>query len=288
MARNLRFVILCAALSLAAPAAGQSTMGRCGFDRTALKFRGTDVEQARCLLSPVRRVGVLGPIPERLGPFLEANIGRPAAVDRTRLRNLLNAERLQALAATVDAPVSRARNNAPGAPFARYFVIHDTSQLLRGSTFPPNDDLLLNGLGTRGDDGNWVAHTFTNRRGEVLLAHDYRVPWRAVRLERTGVTGGGAKGLFLHNEVNQPRLGDPNGPAGNDRIAPEPGFTAQQYDRLALLYILASTRAGRWMIPAYHAVLDSGISGGHDDPQNFVLESWEAAIARRVAQLSEG
>ncbi len=52
---------------------------------------------------------------------------------------------------------------------------------------------------------------------------------------------------------------NPNGPPGNDNFAPEPGFTDAQYEKLALLYAVASRRSGSWMIPVYHAVLDKGI-----------------------------
>ncbi len=98
------------------------------------------------------------------------------------------------------------------------------------------------------------------------------MPWRAVRLE--SVTPDiPAKGLFLHIENVQPRVGEPAVPPvgreANDLIAPDPGFTAAQYKRLALIYIAASVRRGEWLIPGFHAVIDSGISGAHDDPQNF-------------------
>ena len=112
---------------------------RCGFDEQRLSFAGSPIEQARCLLSPVRIHGELGPPHARLGRFLEAHVGRRVRIDRARLRALLEAENLPALAATVEAPLARARNNDPAAPFARYFVIHDTSLELPGTEFPAND-----------------------------------------------------------------------------------------------------------------------------------------------------
>jgi hypothetical protein len=258
---------------------------RCGFDEQRLSFAGSPIEQARCLLSPVRIHGELGPPHARLGRFLEAHVGRRIRIDRARLRALLEAENLPALAATVEAPLARARDNDPAAPLARYFVIHDTSLELPGTEFPTNDSERANGLGWTYPDGTQVAHTFTNRRGEVLLAHDYSVPWRATKRERDAITHGNAKGLFLHNELNQVRLNEPSGPPGNFSRAPVPGFTAAQYDRLALLYILASVRGGRWLIPGFHALIDSGIPEAHDDPQNFDMAAWEAALSRRAAQL---
>jgi hypothetical protein len=258
---------------------------RCAFDVERLSFAGSAIAQARCLLSPVRIHGEIGPPHRRLGRFLEAHVGRPVRIDRARLRALLEAERLHALAASVETPLSRARNNDPQAPFARYFVIHDTSLELELTEFPSNDSQLANGLGWTYPDGTQVAHTFTNRRGEVLFSHDYAIPWRATKRERDAISGGHAKGLFLHNELNQIRLNEPSGPPGNHSRAPVPGFTLAQYDRLALLYILASVRGGRWLIPGFHALIDSGIPDAHDDPQNFDLAAWEAALVRRTAEL---
>lgn len=258
---------------------------RCAFDTERLSFAGTPIAQARCLLSPVRIHGDIGPPHRRLGRFLEGHVGKRVRIDRARLRALLAAENLPALAASVETPLSRARNNDPQAPFARYFVIHDTSLELERAEFPDNDSAIANGLGWTYPDGTQVAHTFTNRRGEILFSHDYAIPWRATKRERDTITGGNAKGLFLHNELNQIRLNEPSGPPGNHSRAPVPGFTAAQYDRLALLYILASVRGGRWLIPGFHAVIDSGIPDAHDDPQNFEMAAWEAALVRRTAQL---
>jgi hypothetical protein len=68
----------------------------------------------------------------------------------------------------------------------------------------------------------------------------------------------------------------------NDYIAPSPGFTAAQMDRLALIYVVASVRRGSWMIPAFHAAVDAGISDAHDDPQNFDLADWAGRICQQV------
>jgi hypothetical protein len=71
----------------------------------------------------------------------------------------------------------------------------------------------------------------------------------------------------------------------DDALAPNPGFTAAQYDRLALLYTIASVRAGHWLIPAFHAALDADIRNGHDDPLNFDVASFAAALDRLIAGL---
>ena len=94
-------------------------------------------------------------------------------------------------------------------------------------------------------------------------------------------------GLFLHVELVQPRRSVPGGGKGNDGLAPDPGFTPAQYDRLALLYFAASVRKGTWLIPAFHAVLDTGFANGHDDPQNFSLADWSASLSRLQAVLQQ-
>ena len=51
-----------------------------------------------------------------------------------------------------------------------------------------------------------------------------------------------------------------------------------QYERLALLYIIASVRAGHWLIPAFHAAIDGHIPNGHDDPLNFDIDSFANSL----------
>ena len=116
-----------------------------------------------------------------------------------------------------------------------------------------------------------------------MLGHDFEIPWRETKLERAPLFAGALKGLFLHVELIQPRRRAPGRGRRNDAMAPTPGFTTAQYDRLALLYTIASVRAGRWMIPAFHAPIDYGIRGGHDDPQNFEI----AAFARSLHALTQ-
>jgi hypothetical protein len=49
--------------------------------------------------------------------------------------------------------------------------------------------------------------------------------------------------------------------------------------------VIASVRAQRWLIPAYHAALDADIPNGHDDPLNFDPESFASSIAAVVKKL---
>ena len=98
------------------------------------------------------------------------------------------------------------------------------------------------------------------------------------------------RGLFIGIENIQPRIGLPAVPApgkkANDLIAPDPGFTPAQYRRLALLYVAAGVRRGRWLIPAFHAVVDSRYADGHDDPQNFDMRAFSDAVKGHLDELA--
>ena len=274
----------CAALTRFTP-----PIGPCGFDVETLQFAGDAPTQARCLMRPVAPGGVLAPQPALLPDSLAALIGQPVGELKSSLRRYLVAKHVgdAAIGGSLDAPLSRARDDDPAAPMARYFVLHDTSVPWLGdaAAFPPDDSPALNDLARfAGPDA--VAHMFVNRNGETLLGHDFRTPWRATQLEvrRIGVA---ARGLFLHTEFAQPRRRDPAGPAGNDRIAPLPGFTDAQYAQMALLYAAASARRGDWLIPAFHAALDEGNVGAHDDPQHFEIVRFAQALARLRAALAD-
>jgi hypothetical protein len=166
---------------------------------------------------------------------------------------------------------------------AAYFVIHDTSgPNYRGQPWPDNinDTARLNNLENYSCSNRIErAHVFINRSGSALLAHDFEIPWRATKFESAVTFGLALKGRFLHVELIQPRRREPGYGSDNDFQAPTPGFTQAQYDTLALVYMVASVRAGRWLIPAYHAVIDDGIYDKHDDPQNFELEKFTQTIA---------
>jgi hypothetical protein len=262
-------------------------LGPCAFDVSALAFSGDAPTQARCLLRPVAPGGRLAPEPADLPSSLAVLIGQPVGDLRPQLqrymvlRGIGDAE----VGGPLDAPLSRARDDDPAAPPARYFVIHDTSTPWLGdAAFPPDDDAALNDL-RRFAGPDAVAHVFVNRRGQTLLGHDFRVPWRATRLESRAI-GVASRGLFLHVELAQPRRRDPAGGARNDLLAPVPGFTDAQYARLALLYAAASARRGDWLVPAFHAAIDEGLPDAHDDPQHFEIGRFAEALATLLDALA--
>src|SRR5665213_190095 len=243
----------------------------CAFDTNKLEFVGTPVEQAKCLLRPLRMGPVLGEPLAVLPSPLEKLIGQPVKISRTALRRYLEAHHIDE--GDIGGPITNSLR-------AKYFVIHDTSTPnYHEKPFPSDineESWRLNNLDV------WkkhpVAHIFVSRTGESITTHEFIVPWRATKFESVSITKEQSRGLFVHIENSMPRGANPNGPPGNDNIAPEPGFTVPMLDRLALLYVAASVEHGQWIVPAYHATLDAGIPDGHDDPQNFDLAKWAGRL----------
>jgi hypothetical protein len=255
----------------------------CAFDNSNLSFEGAPAEQTKCLLRSVAKWGKLGEPLTALPPTLASLLGTKPNIQLDELAALAKARGLPASSLT--GPISRARGGAPDAPTARYFVIHDTSSPWLGDKdFPKDIDTNAKRFPVSTYLGaNAVAHAFVGRTGVIRFGHDFSVPWRATK--RESKIGPASKGLFLHVENIQPRRRDPKGGPTNDAIAPVPGLSAAQYDSLALLYIVASVRGGQWLIPAYHAALDDGISDAHDDPQNFALNEFDQSLAKHLAAL---
>jgi hypothetical protein len=266
------------------------TMGPCHFNVDTLSFAGDSAQQAACLIRPVNRWAHLGPPLDALPKALAARVGGSEGMpDRAALTALIDEIGLaQQFADGLNSQLSHARDGDPSSPMARYFVIHDTSGPKLGS-FPANldENTKINNLARfRCSDSFEIAHAFINRKGGVFFGHDFGVPWRSTKFERALFFGNALKGLFLHVELIQPRRRGP-GRRANDIAAPNPGFTAAQYRRLALLYTIASVRAGEWLIPAFHAVIDGDVRGGHDDPQNFDLEAFAQALGGIIEELSQ-
>jgi hypothetical protein len=266
------------------PSVVLKTMGPCNFNPDTLSFAGSPVEQAECLIRPVNPWAHLGaPLAELPKALADRVSGAVAMPDHTALAAVINDSGLPPqFAEGLGRDVSRARDNDAQAPAARYFVIHDTSGPRLGSFANINENARINNLERFAcSDSAEIAHAFINRLGGVYFGHDFGVPWRSTKFERALSFGETLKGLFLHVEMIQPRRSARRGIS-----APVPGFTDVQYQRLALLYTIASARAGTWLIPAFHAVIDNDINGGHDDPQNFEVDAFAHALDGVTEQVS--
>ena len=268
------------------------SMGPCEFNSETASFRGEPADQLRCLLRPLDRSRNLAPMLDAVPAAFAERAGQTTGLPtREALLTLLSRLDLEMDFGTyLWQPVARARDNDPEAAPARYLVIHDTSGPNYGRRpWPANLDehpRINNLRNFRCADGWEVAHVVINRRGEMLLGHELAVPWRATKFERAKSFGTTLKGLFLHVELIQPRRAAPGRGRRNDALAPTPGFSDAQYDRLALVYTIASVRAERWLIPAFHAPIDAGIRGGHDDPQNFDLDAFATSLEALLVRLA--
>jgi hypothetical protein len=268
----------------------------CLWDDAAVRYQGTALEQAKCLLRAVGEGGTVADTDAQLPAHLAARIGRPVSVSRSALGKYLAAQGIRdtSLGGGLDEPLSTTEGES--AHKALYFVIHDTSNILCTREYFPD--------GSDSPDATWnMAATWeTSKQAHLYLTRDgaayspqgrtFSVPWRATKHEMA--IGESTRGRFLHVEnvqlrrpelENDAALTNAEGHCVNDRIAQRPGFTAKQMHLLALTYIAASVRDGRWLIPAYHAVIDASFPGGHDDPQNFDLVSWSEIIDATVADI---
>jgi len=260
------------------------TMGVCEFDAQSFSFRGEPAEQAKCLMRGMDETRNLAAEMANLPTALASRVGQDTGLPtRELLSAFLSKQDLEwDFAAYLWQPVSRANDNDLNAPAARYFVIHDTSGPNYGHrSFPDDIDAgsKINNLSNFVCADGWgKAHVVVNRSGEMLLDHDFAIPWRQTKFERAVNFAGALKGLFLHVELIQPRRSAAGHSSRNDAQAPNPAFTTAQYDRLALLYVIASVRAGQWLIPAFHAAIDDGIRNGHDDPMSFDVESFANSL----------
>jgi hypothetical protein len=273
----------------------QERQGLCGFDPVRRSFRGTAAEQADCLTRQVLRGAEIGE--PTLTPFLRDRLDTPTGISRERL-----AAYLQELGVDVmglGGPLS-------GPVTAPYFLIHDTStpncsqRGIRAALCPRLGVLPAGRDGQQWADAvgfhghprpapNRLAHVITNRIGQSVMEADLDDHLPSTKFEQC-VDRDSKRRLFVAVENIQPRIGDPAvrppGVKPNDVVAPVPGFTARQYERLALVYVVASVRRGRWMIPAFHAVVDTMYASGHDDPQNFEMQAFSDAVRRHVERLT--
>ncbi len=290
---HIFFVFLCVFASLRLDFSVMAQNKPCEFDEKTLQFVGTPVEQARCLLRPNKIGGVLDQPLKNLPKPLEDLIGQTVVIKKERLRKYLSKSKIDevTIGGNLDDPLSQAKLPNGELIQTLYFIIHDTSSpYLKDAPFPDDFDTDANWKGNK--LAVWlnqpVAHIFVNRLGDSITTTPFgetvRKGW-GTKFARDFLKAAG-KGLQIHIELIQPRRRDlTNSNPENDLIAPFPGFTDKQYERLALLYIAASIRRGIWLIPAFHSAIDAGIKDAHDDPQNFMLEKFAGNLKAILKKL---
>lgn len=265
----------------------------CQFDEKILQFTGSPLDQAKCLLRPNKIGGNLSEQLKELPKPLPKLIGEKVKFKKEKLRNFLLKNKISKddLGGNLDEQLAFATlPNGEKIP-SLYFIIHDTSSpYLKDEPFPGDFDTDKNWKGN--DLSIWikqpVAHIFINRLGESLTTTPFnetaRKGW-GTKFARDFLKADG-KALQIHIELIQPRRRDTKSPnPNNDLIAPFPGFTENQYERLALLYICVSIRRGSWLIPAYHSAIDAGIKDAHDDPQNFELDKFAKHLEKLIKKI---
>ena len=230
---------------------------------------------AKCLLRPVKKKGILEKNLANLPEPLDGLIGKTMNVSSESLGKFLQARKIPE--ADVGGSISAALPKT-----VRFFVIHDTSTPNQEDKAFPSDINENSWVNNNLEPYKAVAHVFVNRVGESATKANFEVKLGATKFESKNVK---FKGEFVHVELIQPRRRDPAGPPRNDFIAPEPGFTPSQLDRLALLYVVASVRRGEWLIPGFHCAIDAGIPDAHDDPQNFDMTAWLKSLQGLLTEL---
>src|SRR6188472_1947453 len=107
---------------------------RCQFNAATQQFSGTPVDQVRCLLRRVRVVGNVDDQPAQIPDKLLAIVGQPVTVTREQLEGYLAFKGISAddIGGKLNKPVSTTSKGTK----ASYFVIHDTSDEVAGSSFP--------------------------------------------------------------------------------------------------------------------------------------------------------
>jgi 3D (Asp-Asp-Asp) domain-containing protein len=266
--------------------------GLCQFNPEDRSFEGTPEQQAACLTRKVNQFGLIGG--ETITPFLKGLVGKPAPAV-PEMQAFLDARQIKS--ADLGGSISRSIT-------ANYFIIHDTSTPNCSVAGPSIACPVRGEFPSDRDEVSWsfnrsfgghpktfpdrLAHAFTSRVGTSITEVDFADHISTTKFESC-VDAAAKTRLFVGVENIQPRISypKPKGPGKpNDFDAPIPGFSHKQYERLALLYVVSSSRRGRWLIPAFHAVLDQLYSDGHDDPQRFEMQAFSAEVEKLTGDIA--
>ncbi|MFH6987880.1 hypothetical protein ACHRVW_09055 [Flavobacterium collinsii] len=256
------------------------------FDKAKMEYKGTKTTQAKLLM---RHVEMWGKINEKEAKLDNAYLNILSSnIDITKQqlqkylssKNIINSE----IGGDINSPISHVLAGGQEV-FAKYFVIHDVSTPVYQTNFPTNindESWSFNNI------DRWnkkVTHVYLTRTGKSKTVADFSEGLRATKFELKTL-GIPSRGLYIHIELVQPRVYPP-GNAVNAPVAPKPGFTEAQYQRLALLYICSSFRKGEWLVPAFHANIDQNLNDSHDDPQNFETQKFTDQILKLLEAIKE-
>jgi len=255
------------------------------FDFGKYEYTGTAIEQAQFLLRN-NFMGQVDNVGAKLPNGLLNKIGIGVNIEKKALEKYLidNGIQPKDIGGSLNNDLSYISHRGQK-KIAKYFVIHDVSYPSYKYVFPANIDSPSWNYNILMSWKDTVSHIYITRTGHSKTMVDLSKGYRATKFE-SKVLGRKSKGLFIHVELVQPRVYPP-GTYKTAPLAPTPAFTVQQYRRLALIYLAASFRKGEWMIPAYHACIDEGLSDGHDDPQKFNLQMFSDLLDEILNNLNQ-
>lgn len=141
---------------------------------------------------------------------------------------------------------------------ATHFVVHETD----GRGFPHKGPHLYVGL----DDGHYkLQHDFASRSGGTKLEsrHARRLRQQGVQMVHVELETSPLKGNFPWKGVKQ--------------VYPD-----HQYRDLAIAYVMASHKAGKFITVVPHREVDRGLADGHSDPRDFDFGRFYAEVAKLV------
>ncbi|MEZ6854490.1 hypothetical protein [Halodesulfovibrio aestuarii] len=259
---------------------------KCYWDSGLLQFSGGAVQQALCLTPDIDANGVVREFEKGLPPTLDELVGREFDFSPEAVEGYVAAYGLRAkeLGGALNLRVSRARGKS-----AIFFVLHDSGGPDFGiRTFSPDIDVSPHINNMRQFGRRW--HVIIDRSGNSTTLIDFFQPLRSTYFEAHD-DGAKAKGRFLHVGLIQPiRTNAGDAVETHKVMIPQPAYTDAQYRRLAQVYVAASSRAGRWLIPAYAAQLNrygnAPVSLG--GPKGFDLAVWGNALRDVYREIYSG
>jgi hypothetical protein len=253
-------------------------------NKTTMEYNGDKATQAKFLM---RHVEIFGKITEKEAK-LDTNylklFSNRIKFTKVQVRKYLQTNTITEaeVGGNLDSSVSSIKLNGKQI-FAKYFVIHDGSFPEFKDNFPSN----INDNSWSHNNPNELTqksvHTYITRTGKCKTVTNFSEGLRATKFE-VMVIGVISRGLYIHIELVQPRLSQ-KGSEWSSPVAPTPGFTDEQYQKLALLYICASIRKGEWLVPAFHANIDEILPDAHDDPQNFETDKFTNQVLKLISDL---
>lgn len=256
------------------------------FDKVKMEYKGTKSVQAKLLMRHVEMWGKISEKEAKLDAAYLDLLSSSIGITKEQIQKYLSSKNItnNEIGGDINSPISSVTAGGKKV-FAKYFVIHDVSTPALEHNFPQDineESWSFNNL------DRWnkkVTHVYLARTGKSKTVADFSEGLRATKFELKTL-GTPSRGLYIHIELIQPRVYPP-GNIGNAPVAPKPGFTDAQYERLALLYICSSFRKGEWLVPAFHADIDQNISDGHDDPQNFETQKFTDKVMQVLLDIKK-